>query len=151
VYNFHANIFAMPTDDVAHQPLALRSESLTKLTQPSGKPLTLTAPLPVTWEYAAEHLAALPRMIFEPDGSFVWSGDFEGRRWQVDGHLFEFHFDNEPKLHRLELHGECPVDIFDTLLKCVDWPASQIVFELVMEGVALDEANFRQWAAADSV
>jgi hypothetical protein len=28
------------------------------------------------------------------------------------------------------------------------WPQVPLVFELVMEGVAVDEAAFRQWAAA---
>jgi hypothetical protein len=87
-------------------------------------------------------------MIFEPDGSFVWAGESDGARWQVDGHLFEIYFDGRPELHRLELHGQSPREVFDELLLCVGWPEARLVFELVMEGVALDEANFRKWAAA---
>jgi len=97
-------------------------------------------PFSCTWEQTAAALEALPRMIFEPDGSFVVSGGVGPDRWQVDGHLFDF--DN--RLHRLELHGQCPPEAFDELLACVGWPAESLSFELVREGVTLEEAAFRQ-------
>jgi hypothetical protein len=95
----------------------------------------------VTWEEAATTLERLPRMIFEPDGSFVVSGDdADGQRWQVDGHLFDF----EGRLHRVELHGSCPPETFDDLLRCVGWPAQPLAFEMVREGVTLDEHELRR-------
>ena len=51
-------------------------------------------------------------MIFEPDGSWIWSGGVEATRWQIDGHLFDF----ADVLHRVELHGFCPEAEFDRLL-----------------------------------
>ena len=54
----------------------------------SRQPLRST--LPCTWEQAAAELEALPRMIFEPDGSWIWSGGVGAERWQIDGHLFRF-------------------------------------------------------------
>jgi hypothetical protein len=94
-----------------------------------------------TWEEAAAMLERLPRMIFELDGSFVVSGDdATGHRWQVDGHLFDF----DGRLHRVELHGDCPRSAFDALLRCVGWPAQPLVFEMVREGETLDEAGFRR-------
>ena len=97
-----------------------------------------------TWEDAAAALELLPRMIFELDGSFVISGDDEaGRRWHVDGHLFDF----AGRLHRLELHGECPSAAFDELLACVGWPRQPLMFEMVREGVTLDEPEFRTRAS----
>lgn len=102
------------------------------------------APLEVTWEDAAAMLERLPRMIFEPDGSFVVSGDDEsGRRWQVDGHLFDF----AGRLHRMELRGRCPSEAFDALLQCVGWPAQPLAFEMIREGVRVDEQEFRRCAA----
>jgi len=95
----------------------------------------------VTWEEAAAELGRLPRMIFEPDGSFVVSGDdADGRRWQVDGHLFDF----AGRLHRVELDGECPAAEFDRLLRCVGWPGQPLVFEMVREGEQINEEEFRR-------
>jgi hypothetical protein len=93
------------------------------------------------WEDAAERLERMPRMIFEPDGSFVISGNDEtGRRWQVDGHLFDF----AGRLQRVELRGECPPAAFDDLLGCLGWPRQPLQFELVREGATLTEQEFRQ-------
>lgn len=96
-------------------------------------------PFACTWEAAAAALEALPRMIFEPDGSWIWSGGVGAERWQVDGHLFDF----AGRLHRVELHGECPTQSFDQLLTCFGWPKERFTFELVREGVRLSEAEFR--------
>lgn len=113
-----------------------------------------------TWEDAATQLEQLPRMIVELDGSFILSGECERAqasraagtvaqrwsgpglpptRWQVDGHLFDF----AGRLHRLELHGECPPAIFDELLRCVGWPTQPLVFDMVREGVSVNEQKFR--------
>ena len=124
-------------------PLALRGRSLTQLTSSTGLPLTYDVPLEVTWETAAQRLDDLGQMIFEPDGSFVWSGVETGGRWQVDGHLFEFQFAGKPLLHRVELHGHCPADQFDQLLVCAGWPKTTLVFELVLDGVLGDSVEMR--------
>jgi len=100
-------------------------------------------PFAITWQQAAESLEALPRMIFEPDGSWVWSGGARADRWQVDGHLFDF----DDRLHRVELRGQCPVKEFDQLLSCFGWPQAELTFEQVQEGRTLDEKEFRQNAA----
>jgi hypothetical protein len=117
VYHFHVNLFADPREET----------------------------FAVTWEDAAAKLERLPRMIFELDGSFVVSGDDEvGRRWQVDGHLFDF----ASQLHRMELHGTCPPAAFDDLLRCVGWPQQRVAIELVRLGVTVDETEFRRRASA---
>ncbi len=97
-------------------------------------------PYRCTWEKAATALERLPRMIFEPDGSFVVSGGTGSDRWQVDGHLFDF----DGRLHRVELHGNCPSEALDALLRCIGWPEVSLEFEMVREGVVLDEAEFRR-------
>jgi len=99
-----------------------------------------------TWEDAATLLEQLPRMIFELDGSFVVSGGVRETLWHVNGHLFDF----AGRLHRLELHGECPPDSLDALLRCVGWPDQPLVFEMVREGVTVDEQEFRRLTAARS-
>jgi hypothetical protein len=138
-YRFHCNVFGRPSHVLADETVELRGLRLSTLQAPS-----FDAFLPVTFEQAIDALVKLPRLDAEPDGFFVIAGDAEGRRWQVDGHLFDFN----DRLHRVELHGECPPDVFDALLACIGRPATPLVFELVMEGVALDEAAFRQWAAS---
>lgn len=99
-------------------------------------------PFTCTWEEAAAALENLPRMIFEPDGSWIWSSGVGGQRWQIDGHLYDF--DN--CLHRVELHGKCPSAEFDQLLACFGWPMTKLSFELVREGQRVEEAEFRRMA-----
>jgi hypothetical protein len=85
-------------------------------------------------------------MIFELDGSFVFSGDdVAGHRWQVDGHLFDF----EARLQRVELHGTCPSGAFDELLRCIGWPRQPLQFELVRSGNTVREVEFRRRALLD--
>ncbi len=97
-------------------------------------------PFACTWEQAAAKLQDLPRMIFEPDGSWIWSGGVGDQRWQIDGHLFDF----AGVLHRVELHGACPAEAFDRLLDCFGWPQVAMDFEMVREGTRLNESEFRQ-------
>jgi hypothetical protein len=100
-------------------------------------------PFQCSWEEAAQALKSLPRMLFEPDGSWIWSGGVGRQRWQVDGHLFDF----SERLHRVELRGECPSESLDCLLGCFGWPGVSLEFEQVREGTRLDETAFREAAA----
>lgn len=125
MYHFHVNLFADPKE----------------------------ASFACTWEDAAMLLEQLPRMIFEPDGSFVVSGGADRKEragassppsetsvlWHVNGHLFDF----AGRLHRLELHGQCPPESFDALLRCIGWSDQPLLFEMVREGVTVDEQEFR--------
>ena len=136
---FHANLFALPSQSAVGASVMLRGAEL-----PTLRAQTFDAFLPVTFEEAYDALAKLPRVDIEPDGFFVISGDRDGRRWQLDGHLFDF----GDRVHRVELHGDCPPESLDAILACIGWPATPLAFELVKEGVALDEAAFRLFAAA---
>ena len=101
-------------------------------------------PFLCSWEQAATKLEKLPRMMFEPDGSWILSGGARAHRWQVDGHLFDF----DDRLHRVELHGFCPTESFDAMLGCLGWPETELIFEQVVEGVLLNEAEFLAVMAA---
>jgi hypothetical protein len=122
--SFHVNVYARPSDFASN--FSLRD-----------------AFLPVSFEQALDALTRLPRMDVEPDGFFVLAGETDSVRWQIDGHLFDF----GDRMHRVELRGECPAEMFDDLLRCFGWPETPLIFELVREGVALEEAAFREWAA----
>jgi hypothetical protein len=100
------------------------------------------ATFPLTFEEAQSRLIQLPRMDTEPDGYFLVAGESDRDRWVVNGQLFE----SGERLHRVELHGNCPEATFDDLLRCFGWPDVQLSFEVVREGRTLDEAGFRDWA-----
>jgi hypothetical protein len=140
LYHFHCNIFARPSHASVGGVVELRGLQLPTLTARAFDEF-----LPVTFEQAIESLMKLPRLDAEPDGFFVIAGDHQGQRWQVDGHLFDFN----GRLHRVELHGKCPAEAFNAMLKCFGWPNLELACELVMEGVTLEEAAFRRWAAAN--
>jgi hypothetical protein len=97
------------------------------------------SPFACTWEDVAAKLEVLPRMIFEPDGSWIWSGEADGSQWHINGHLFDF----DARLHRVEISGWCPADQFDRLLTCFGWPETALTFEMVREGLKFTEAEFR--------
>jgi hypothetical protein len=128
-YRFHVNLFARP------ERLSVAAHD--------SRPQTCGAYFPFTFEEAIAALAKLPRLDAEPDGFFVLAGCQGPTHWHVSGQLFDF----AGRVHRVELHGECPVESFDALLACLDWPRTPLAFELVREGVALDEVAFRAWAS----
>src|SRR5829696_1862669 len=79
----------------------------------------------VPFDQAITALAALPRMLVEPDGSFVWTANLDVvPRWQVDGNLV----DGGETLYYVELKGSCPAEAFDELLKCVATPSVKLAF-----------------------
>jgi hypothetical protein len=104
---------------------------------------SLNATFPLSFEETQSRLTQLPRMDTEPDGNFlVAGGESDGLRWVINGQLFE----SGDRLHRIELHGTCPEVVFDDLLRCFGWPDVELSFELVREGLTLDEASFRERA-----
>ena len=142
-YTFHVNVFAPLRNSRTARPSTCAATSLPTLRGVDGGPLMFDAFLPVTFEDALAALAALPRLDAEPDGFFILAGGQGPTHWRVSGHLFDF----GGRLHRVELHGDCPAESFDALLACFGSPPASLAFELVAEGVALDESAFRAWAS----
>jgi hypothetical protein len=141
---FHANFYARPAALRAGGAAQLRGLELATLCEADGTPPTYVDFFPVTFEQTMERLAELPGVDAEPDGFFVVSGGPREDRWRVSGHLWDF----SDRLHRMELHGECPAETLQALWRCCGGPEAAIACELVREGVALDEATFLRWAAA---
>jgi hypothetical protein len=105
---------------------------------------TAAVPLPVSFEAVLAGLELLPRLFIEPDGSFVWRGTTEaGLAWQVDGNLV----DRGQVLDSVELHGACPGERLDEILRLLGWPAAELTFALPRRGVVLTEEAFRRQAA----
>ena len=141
---FHANVFAVPSELAAGPDITLRGVTLPTVVHPGGGPPRFDATLPVPFDEVQKRLLTITRMDIEPDGYFlVAGGEKEGNRWQIDGHLFEYH----GKMHRVEIHGSCSTETLDALLGCFGWPDCPVMFEMVMEGVSLSESDFRQVAA----
>ena len=68
-------------------------------------------PIETSFEEAQSRLSSLPRLYFEPDGSFVWALD-EGRQ-QVFGMLY----DAAGKIQYVELQGRCELSTWRQLVQ----------------------------------
>jgi hypothetical protein len=142
VYVFDARIQTRPAEAACGESVPLFGAVYRTL---AIRPAMLAAAVfPVTFEQAAEALAALPRLFIEPDGSFVWVADATDRLWQVDGQLY----DRDDRLLYVEVKGRCPADAFDRLLRSFGWPGMPLMFQLVRQAVYLDETEFRRFAAS---
>lgn len=98
--------------------------------------------LTTTFDWSLVQLQQLPRMFIEPDGSFVWTGEADGQRWQVDGNLI----DRGDVLAYVDLAGRCPAERFDELLRAFGWPDAPLAFEITRQGLTLQELEFRALA-----
>ncbi len=119
---------------------------------PAFAPEQLHRPFPVTFEQAAESLERLPRMYFEPDGSFVWVGDSGLRSgggdtaadatpsaaWQLDGQLQEA----AGRVLHVELKGDCPAEQFQQLLAALGADEQPVAGQLVRDRCFVDA---REW------
>ena len=137
MYQFRTCIHPLATDATPSATVDLQGSGVESL-RIESPPFAFA----VTFDRASEILATLPRMFIEPDGSFVWAGELDGKSWQVDGVLY----DEGPSLSYVELSGTCPPNDFDQFLAALGWPAAPVMFQLVEEGVFLGEAEFRQVA-----
>lgn len=141
--SLHANVFAPPPDVVDGPEVTLRGLVLRTLTDPAGGPPRFVASLGVSFETMQQRLAALPRTDCEPDGFFLVTGHAGDVFWRLNGHMHEL----RGSMYRVELNGECPEATLDQVLGALGWPDTELAFELVREGVTLDERAFRSWAA----
>jgi hypothetical protein len=97
----------------------------------------------VSFEQVSARLESFDRLVFEPDGSFVWKGDTP-TSWQLDGVLY----DRDGRVQYLELKGAGPASALDKMWEVLGWPATPLAFQVVQTGETLDEATFRAWLDA---
>ncbi len=90
-------------------------------------------PVGITFEQVANRISTFERMHFEWDGSFVWTGEEDGAKWQIDGMLY----DAGGELQYIDIKGRCPKSKWDQLVRagiCGDnLPPSQLTV-LVLPG-----------------
>jgi hypothetical protein len=135
---FHVSILARPE---GNWPTATRTTPDGTLTQILVPPGQLAAPLAVSFEQAARDLAALPRLLLEPDGSFVWIVDRPGTiPGQIDGMLW----DRGGTLHTVELKGSCGRDGIDRLLAVLRQDPQALLVLLMRHGVLVDVHEFKR-------
>ncbi|MEQ8848570.1 hypothetical protein [Botrimarina sp.] len=147
--SLQANLYALPPTATAGPVRTLRGVDAATLVGAGGGPPLFLDLMPVTFEAMQQRLAELPRCDCEPDGFFLVTGrTAEGQFWRLNGHMHELRPDgaDEPRMHRVELAGECPPGTLDMVLRTMGWPDVELAFELVREGVTLREADFRAWA-----
>lgn len=68
------------------------------------------SPLAISFETAQQRLEELPKLYFEPDGSFVWSG--------IDHQVFGMLYDAAGRLQYVELRGRCSQSVWRSLVTC---------------------------------
>ena len=78
-------------------------------------------PLSSRFEDAAERLAALPRLHFEPDGSLLWCG----RDWRICGIIY----DRQDVLQYADLQGDCSLERWQAVVQRIagDTPAVSVL------------------------
>jgi hypothetical protein len=100
-------------------------------------------PFEISFEDVAARLSRFDRLYFEPDGSFVWVGEWSGAdRWQLEGLLC----DHRDLLHYLELRGTCPEQAFLRLCDELRPSTGGLMVQLAEQAVYLGEAEFRRMA-----
>ncbi len=143
MYRFIVTIHARPAEAAEAGEIEVAGRRVRTMQVPQA---TLAATrMGCTFEAACEQLSALERMFCEPDGSFVWTSARGQPAWQIDGNLY----DHQGRLQFVDLSGTCPAEHFDRLLAAFGWPETPLVFQLTREGVLLDEAEFRRFAAGE--
>ena len=132
---FHITIHTLPERPPNRKAMKIDDRSVESLQIDSKDS---TQQLEKSFEQAASALEELPRMFFEPDGSFVWVSSLETIPWQLDGCLY----DRQNRLQYVELKGTCPREIFQQLLVAIGCVPARAMFQLVRQAVFLDEENF---------
>jgi hypothetical protein len=139
---FHIAIHVRPAEAVPGQPVDVGGVKVRSLNIAGSQSHT---PFSVSFEQTQSALQEQERMFVEPDGSFVRTGEQGGALWQLEGVIN----DRDGSLISLEAWGKCPAHAFDELLRACGWPATELMFFLVREGVWLAEPDFRRLAALD--
>lgn len=112
-------IYACPSDATAGTQMRLGTVSIEAICVQTEK----VGLLPKTLEEFGTELSRQPRCFFELDGSFVWTGDHEGLRWQMDGMIY----DRADRIQRVELTGTCPEHIWHFLLGGLGYPQQPLI------------------------
>ena len=142
-YEYQAVLHARPAEAAIGPTIVLRGRTLPTL---DLRPDAALGGFAVTFEALEAAYSALPRMYFEPDGSFVWRSPADEASWQVDGMAY----DRDGRVRYVELKGSCPPDRLAALTTPLGGAQQPVMFQLLREAVFLDEAAFWTYAASET-
>jgi len=128
----HLVVHAAPERMLTCSEVTLGGHSLEALSLPTS---WLSRPLAVSFDEVLSRLEQLPRLYIEPDGSFIWIGPTGPAEWKIDGQLH----DSASGLMTIELKVEGDSPDLCAIFHCLDWPAESLVFQLVREGIYVDD------------
>ena len=140
-YTFHVTIHARPPQTELDAVRVLRGCTLQSL---GVAPSELDCGFAQSFEEVQAALEQLPRMFFEPDGSFVWKIADGLPRQQLDGLLF----DRDGRVRFVELKGACAHEEFERFIAALGTPVEGCLFQLVREAIVLDDTAFCKYASA---
>lgn len=143
VPRFHIAIHGRPHELGTGAPIAIAGQVVEPLLP---LPSISQVPLPVTFEEAEAELTKLPRLFFEPDGSFGWFAEPDTPRWEVGGLLY----DRGDRVMYAELNGVCPPDELRQLLQALGARQAPLLVQLVEEAIFLDAETFCQVLESNS-
>ncbi|MBW3595804.1 MAG: hypothetical protein KY475_00855 [Planctomycetes bacterium] len=130
---FRVAVYGRPTGAAPGPKLSLNGGEVETL-----RLMAAPAPLPVTFEEAEAALSRLPRLYFEPDGSFGWYAPPDDARWEVGGMLY----DRGECVAYAELRGTCTAAAFRELLDALGQSRSPLLVQILTPGAFLDPEEF---------
>lgn len=133
--HFHIAIHGRPKSASTGPKVFLFGQEATTLL--ANEPLAQT-PLPVTFEEVQAALTQLPRLYFEPDGSFGWFAAPGAPRLEIGGMLY----DRGDRIMYAELTGACPAAELRQVLDALGHTREPLVVQFVEQAVFLDAEEF---------
>ena len=104
------------------------------------RPVSEIPSMMLSFEESGARLSKLPQMLFEMDGSWVWSGQLGKHPWQLDGMIY----DRDGHLQYAQVKGTCTLPAWRELITCIGWPEQSLLIHLVEQGSYLDLRTFEQ-------
>jgi hypothetical protein len=132
---FHIALHGRPAGATSGKAVSIEGCDVRPLVSP--EPLSQT-PLPVTFEEAEVALRRLPRLFFEPDGSFGWFSAPGEPRWDIGGMLY----DRGDRIMYAELTGACPAAEFSQILEALGAAREPLAVQLVEQAIFLAAEDF---------
>jgi hypothetical protein len=132
---FHIALHGRPASATAGKAISIEGRQVRPLI--SEEPLSQT-PLPVTFEEAEAALRRLPRLYFEPDGSFGWFSAPGEPRWEIGGMLY----DRGDQVMYAEVTGACPAAEFHQLAEGLGEAREGLIVQLIEQAVFLAIDDF---------
>ncbi len=132
---FHIAVHGRPAGEPSRTPTNYQGQTLNVLHWPNSP---APVPLPLTFEQAETALTQLPRVYFEPDGSFGWFSASESPRWDLGGLLY----DRGDRVMYAELSGICPPRELLQLLSALGSDEEPLLVQLIEPALFVEPEEF---------